>query len=165
MSMLLLLVRHAIALPSGTPDIADDERPLTKRGRKRFRKAARGLARIMPVPDLLLTSPLPRALETAEIAADAWGGVTPTTEPLLAGGQTADLIAALVARNDNGVVALVGHEPGISELLAHLVGGSAERVPFKKGGAALVAMDDAASGRGELVWFLPPRLLRKLAGN
>jgi phosphohistidine phosphatase len=163
--MKLLLVRHAIAVPSGTPGIADEERPLTNRGRKRFRKAARGLARIVPRPDLLLTSPLPRALETAEIAAGAWGEVTPTTEPLLAGGQVADVIAAVLARGENGVVALVGHEPGISKLLAHLVGAAAERLPFKKGGAALVAMDDESSGRGRLVWFLPPRVLRKLGGD
>jgi phosphohistidine phosphatase len=163
--MKLLLVRHAIAVPSGTPGIADDERPLTTRGRKRFRKAARGLARIVPPPDLLLTSPLPRALETAEIAADAWGEVTPTTEPLLAAGQVADLIAAVFARHEDGVVALVGHEPGISELLAHLVEGTAERLPFKKGGAALVTMDAESSGRGRLVWFLPPRVLRTLGGD
>jgi phosphohistidine phosphatase len=163
--MKLLLVRHAIAVPSGTPGIADEERPLTNRGRKRFRKAARGLARIVPRPDLLLTSPLPRALETAEIAAEAWGEVTPTTEPLLAGGPVADVIAAVFARDENGVVALVGHEPGISELLAHLVEAAAERLPFKKGGAALVAMDDGSPGRGRLVWFLPPRVLRKLGGD
>ncbi len=165
MTVKLLLVRHAIAVSPGTPGIADEERPLTKRGRRRFRKAARGLARIVPPPELLLTSPLPRALETAEIAAGAWGKVTPTTEPLLAGGQVAAVIAAVVARDENGVVALVGHEPGISELLAHLVGAVAARLPFKKGGAALVAMDDAASGRGRLVWFLPPRVLRQLGGD
>lgn len=163
--MKLLLVRHAIAVPAGTPDIPDDERPLTKRGRKRFRKAARGLARIVPPPDLLLTSPLPRALETAEIAAGAWGGVIPTPEPLLAAGQAADLIAALAARDAEDVVALVGHEPGISKLLAHLLGGTAECLPFKKGGAALLAMEPAESGRAHLVWFLPPRLLRKLGGD
>ncbi len=163
--MKLLLVRHAIAVPSGTPDIPDDERPLTKRGRKRFRKAARGLARIVSPPDLWLTSPLPRALETAELAADAWGEVTPTQEPLLAGGHAADLVDALVARAESGVVALVGHEPGISDLLAHLVGGDAKRLPFKKGGAALVAMDEESAGRGRLVWFLPPRVLRKLGGD
>jgi phosphohistidine phosphatase len=158
----LVLVRHAIAVPSGTADIADDERPLTKRGRKRFGKAARGLARIVPPPDLLLTSPLPRARETAEIAGAAWGGVTPTPEPLLAGGPPARLLATLAAHREKDLVALVGHEPGMSELLARLVGGTAERVPFKKGGAALIALDDGRSGLGRLVWFLPPRLLRKL---
>jgi hypothetical protein len=90
--------------------------------------------------------------------------VTPTTEPQLAGGQAADLIAALVARRVNGVVALVGHESGISELLAALVGGSAKRMPFKKGGAALVAMD-GASGRGQLIWFLPPCLAERTRGR
>lgn len=160
--MKLLLVRHAIAVPSGTPGIADDERPLTDRGRKRFRKAARGLARIVPAPDLLLTSPLPRALETAEIAAGAWGTVTATPEPLLATGRADEVIAALFERDEDGVVALVGHEPGISELLAHVVEGTPERCPFKKGGAALIAMEDGSSGRGQLVWFLPPRLLRQL---
>jgi phosphohistidine phosphatase len=163
--MKLLLVRHAIAVPSGTPGIADEERPLTNRGRKRFRKAARGLARIVPPPDLLLTSPLPRAVETAEIAADAWGEVTPTMEPLLAGGQAAALIDTLLAHGESGTVALVGHEPGISELLAHLVRGAPERLPFRKGGVALVAMDDGRSGRGRLVWFLPPRVLRKLGND
>jgi phosphohistidine phosphatase len=158
----LLLVRHAIAVPSGTAGIADDERPLTKRGRRRFRRAARGLARIVPPPDLLLTSPLPRARETAEITAAAWGGVTPTPEPLLAGAPPARLLAALAAHREKALVALVGHEPGISELLARLIGAAGERVPFKKGGAALIAMDEGGAGLGRLVWFLPPRLLRKL---
>lgn len=160
--MKLLLVRHAIAVPSGTADIADDERPLTKRGRKRFRKTARGLARIVPPPDLLLTSPLPRARETADIAAEAWGRVTPTPEPLLAGAPPARLLAALATHREKDLVALVGHEPGLSELLARLVGGDAERVPFKKGSAALIEMEEGGSGLGRLVWFLPPRLLRKL---
>lgn len=163
--MKLLLVRHAIAVPSGTADIADDERPLTGRGRKRFRKAARGLARIVPTPDLLLTSPLLRARETAEIAAAAWGGLTPTSEPLLAGAAPARVLAALAAHRDKGVVALVGHEPGMSELLAHLIGGTAQRVPFKKGGAALIEMDEGRPGLGRLTWFLPPRLLRRLGSD
>ena len=163
--MKLLLVRHAIAVPAGAPDIADEDRPLTKRGRKRFKKAARGLARVVPCPALLLTSPLPRALETAEIAADAWGGVAPTPEPLLAGGSAADLVPALAARDDAGVVALVGHEPGISALLAHLIGGAADGLPFKKGGAALVALDGDGAGSGRLLWFLPPRVLRALGGD
>ena len=163
--MKLLLVRHGIAVPSGTADIADDERPLTPRGRKRFRKAARGLARIVPPPDLLLTSPLPRARATAEIAAAAWGGVTPMPEPLLAGAPAAQLLAALAAHREKELVVLVGHEPGISELLARLVEGAAERVPFKKGGAALVEMAEGRSDLGRLIWFLPPRLLRALGSG
>ena len=63
-AMRLLIIRHAIAVPRGTPGIPDDERPLTPAGRKRFQTAARGLARVARRPDVLLTSPLPRALAT-----------------------------------------------------------------------------------------------------
>src|SRR6266850_5759996 len=73
--MRLLIVRHAIAVPHGTPEVPEDERPLTPRGEKRFRAAARGLVRICRRPDVLLSSPLVRARQTADIAAEAWGEV------------------------------------------------------------------------------------------
>ncbi len=163
--MKLLVVRHGIAQPHDTPDVADEERRLTPRGKKRFRKAARGLARIVPRPDVLLTSPLARALETAEITAEAWGGIKPTPEPLLASGKAEALLSTLGPHGDEAVIALVGHEPHVSSLVAHLVGGSGERLPFKKGGAALLQVDGSAPGSGRLIWFLPPRLLRQLADD
>lgn len=167
--MKLLLVRHAIAVPAGTPDVADDERPLTDRGRKRFRKAAAGLAEILDTPDAILTSPLPRAKETAAIAADAWSDVTPIEEPRLAGDHPERVLPDLAAHHDgdheDALIVLVGHEPHLSRLLGHLVGGAGERLPFKKGGAALVEIDPAAPAAGRLIWFLPPRLLRRLGGD
>jgi phosphohistidine phosphatase len=163
--MKLLILRHATAVASGTPDIDDRDRPLTARGRKRFKKAARGLARILPKPDALFTSPLPRALETAEIAATAWGGVIPVEDPRLAGGHSEDILPGLAAHGEDALVALVGHEPDVSHLLGRLVGGAGERLAFKKGGAALVEIDGAAPGSGRLIWFLPPRLLRRLGGD
>ena len=75
--MKLLIIRHAIAVSRNSADLPDDERPLTGRGRRRFRKAADGLARIVDRPDVLLTSPLRRAVQTAEIAAKAWGRIEP----------------------------------------------------------------------------------------
>src|SRR2546426_10063796 len=72
-SMRLLIIRHATAVPRGAPDMPDDERPLTKRGERRFRRAAQGLARLMKRPDTLPTSPPPRAPPTAPNAAQAWG--------------------------------------------------------------------------------------------
>src|SRR5262245_23926901 len=80
--MKLTIIRHAIAVPAGTEGIADDERPLMPKGRRRFREVARGLAEVCEPPDVLLTSPLPRARETAEIAAEAWGDVTPISDPI-----------------------------------------------------------------------------------
>jgi phosphohistidine phosphatase len=71
--MELLIIRHAIAVDRTTPGLPDDQRALTPEGRKKFREAARGLTRIVKRPDALLTSPLLRARQTAEIAAVAWG--------------------------------------------------------------------------------------------
>src|SRR5439155_23799609 len=93
--MRLLIVRHGIAVAHGTPKVPEDERPLTPRGAKRFRAAARGLARICRRPDVLLTSPLVRARQTADIAADAWGRIEPVEEAALAGGSF-DQVAAIV---------------------------------------------------------------------
>jgi phosphohistidine phosphatase len=162
--MKLLLLRHAIAVPAGASDIADGDRPLTAKGRKRFKKAARGLSQIMPTPDLMLVSPLLRARETAEIAGKAWG-LKGTPEPLLAGGDPEALLAAVAAQAKLDVVVLVGHEPDLSQLLAHVTGGGGERMPFKKGGAALVEFDNDEASSGRLIWFMPPRLLRKLGGD
>src|SRR5712691_11683136 len=117
-----ILIRHATAVPRGTPDIPDDERPLTKRGERRFRRAAAGLARVARRPDVLLTSPLPRAHRTAVLAAKAWGKLEPVETPALAGGTFEDVAAALGRYPEDATIALVGHEPQLSELLARLVG-------------------------------------------
>jgi phosphohistidine phosphatase len=164
--MRLLIIRHAAAVPSGTPGVAEDARPLTPRGRARFRVAARGLARIAHRPDVLLTSPLPRAHATAEIAARAFRRLEPVVEPALAHGSLAEVIAALARQPADSLVAIVGHEPVVSGLLARLLGaGAGERLAFKKGGAALVDLPDGARGAGRLIWFLKPRILRTLAGS
>lgn len=163
--MKLLLLRHAIAVPSGTPDVEDDARPLTPKGRKKFEKAAAGLARILDAPEAILTSPLPRARETAEIAAEAWGDVTPVDDPRLASDHPESVLPDLAAHSEDALIVLVGHEPHISSLLGRLIGGAGDRMPFKKGGAALVEIDRATPAAGRLVWLLPPRLLRRLGGD
>lgn len=159
--MRVLLIRHAIAVPSGTPGIEDDERPLTARGRARFRAAARGLARILDPPDVLLTSPLPRARATAEIAARAFGRVEPRDAPVLAQGRLGPILALLAQQPADATVAVVGHEPTLSMLLAKLLdSGHSDRLEFKKGGAALLELGADPAGGGRLVWFLRPRILR-----
>ena len=163
--MELLIVRHAPAVERGTPGYEDDDtRPLTEEGEKKFRKAARGLARILPKPDVLLTSPLPRAHRTAELAADAWGGAGLSVAPPLAGGSIKEIAGLVAAHRAAALVALFGHEPDVSELLAHLLGSPrSERTAFKKGGACLVELGSGGlEGGGRLVWFLPPRILREL---
>ncbi len=162
--MRLLLIRHAPAVPSGTPGLEDDDRPLTPRGRKRFAVAADGLARIMDRPDILLTSPLPRAAATAEIAARAFGKLEPRAERVLAHGGAEAIIALLKRQPEDAVVGVVGHEPVLSLVLARLLGsGRGERLAFKKGGAALVDLPAGPGAGGRLIWFVRPRILRALA--
>jgi len=160
--MRLLIVRHGIAVPHGTPEVPEDERPLTKRGVKRFRAAARGLARLCRRPDALLTSPLVRARQTADIAAEAWGKVEPVDERALAGGTFEQIASAVEAHGDAKLIALFGHEPDVSSLVARLVGSNAsDRLTFKKGGAALLEVPGRMAGGGSLLWYLPPRVLRE----
>jgi len=164
--MRLLIIRHAIAVPRGTADIPDDERPLTPQGEKRFRQAAKGLARITKRPDALLTSPLVRARETAVIAANAWGGPEPGIDVSLASGSFEGLAATLASHPDDATVAIVGHEPHLSTLLARLIGTeSAARLTFRKGGAALVEIPESLDEGGVLVWYMQPKILRRLAGE
>jgi phosphohistidine phosphatase len=162
----LLLLRHAAAVPRGTPGIPDDERPLTEDGTAEFLVAARGLVRIVQRPDVLLTSPLPRARATAKIAAMAFKLGEPTSEPALARESVDAIVTALKAHPPGATVALVGHEPVLGKLLARLLGASPDaRLAFKKGGAALVDLPDGPSSAGWLIWFLGPRILKTLAGT
>jgi len=162
--MKLLLIRHAIAVARGAPGIPDDERPLTPRGEKRFRCAAKGLARITPRPDALFTSPLPRARRTAEIAAAAWGRTTPRDAPALASGKIAELEALLDGCAEGSRVVLVGLEPHLSQLLGYVLRVRDDaRLTFRKGGAALLDLPGRLADGGSLVWYLPPKLLRALS--
>jgi phosphohistidine phosphatase len=162
--MRLLIIRHAVAVPRGTPDMPDDQRPLTSSGRKRFRRAARGLAAAVGRPDVILTSPLPRARKTADIAAKAWGKLKPVDSPALAGGTFEDLAVALAPYGEKATVAVVGHEPDLSELVARLLGTAhPDRVTFRKGGAALVEVSGPLQEGGTLLWYMPPRVLRMLS--
>ena len=161
--MELLIVRHASAVPHGTPGIPDDERPLTPRGEERFREAAVGLAGLLRCPDAILTSPLPRARRTAEIAAEAWQAPAVEALSALASGRFEDLAKALSRFSGDALVALFGHEPHVSSLLGRLIGSRGESLPFKKGAAALVELPGPLTEGGTLIWFLPPRVLRDLA--
>ena len=159
--MELLIIRHGIAVEPGEGGLADEERPLTAEGKAKFERAARGLATILPAPDVLLTSPLIRARATADLAASAWGGPKPTVEGRVAEGS-AQILAAVKEHARHKLVALVGHEPTLSQLVGRLLGTRDEgSFPFRKGGAALLDVGHL-TGPAHLVWFVPPRLLRRL---
>ncbi len=159
--MRLYLIRHATAVPSGSAGIPDDERPLTRRGEQRWKRAARGLAQLLKRPEALFSSPLPRAWRTAEIAAAAWGRLLAQPADALARGSFAEWEELVAAAPAAACVALVGHEPHMSSLVAMIVGGDAARVPFKKGGVAVLEVQGPWVEGGTLLAFLPPGLLRR----
>lgn len=163
--MKLLLVRHAKAEDREGFDGPDDERPLTANGRQKFRTAARGLRKLAPDISLLATSPLVRARQTAEVLARVFSARGIVEQDLLApGGSRKALLAWLAEQSDDEVVALVGHEPDLSELATFLLAsGARPLLEFRKGTAALVRFDGhPAAGQGVLEWLLPPAALRRL---
>lgn len=160
----LLLVRHAIAEERGEAWPDDDLRPLTGKGIGRMRDVAAGLQAMGETADVVLTSPLTRASETASILLEAWSPRPKVTvvEALAPGNAPADTMAALAVYSKTARVALVGHEPDLGVLAAWLIG-SKRPLPFKKGGVARIDIDLPARARsGQLIWLATPRMLRKI---
>jgi phosphohistidine phosphatase len=163
----LLVVRHAVAKDKAAfarTGRSDDERPLTRGGRRDFRKGARGIARLAGKVDLLATSPFTRAAETAELLAPALGLEPVPRKELAQGAPARGVIAWLARQRRRATVAIVGHEPDLSRLVALLVAGRASAgVELEKGGACLVAFEGPVrAGGGTLRWLLTARQLRKL---
>lgn len=169
-SLRLVLIRHAPAEDRETfarGGRNDAERPLTERGREKMVANARGLRAVVPSLDVLATSPLARAAETAEIVAREYDSMPVERVSVLAPGGRRDDFLEWLRSGGRAVatIAVVGHEPDLGELVAWLVTG--EPTPFlsfKKGGAALVELAAPATpGRGTLRWLLAPAVLRSLA--
>jgi len=160
----IYLVRHGVAAEQGPEFPNDDERPLTSEGIERLRVEVLGLREFQVRLDRVLTSPLVRAAQTAEILAAGIGCTAPlvTVDALRPGGRYDALMAALGRLGDARAVALVGHMPSIGEIAARLIGAK-EPLAFKKGGTCCIETDALPPVRaGQLRWFVPPRALRAL---
>jgi phosphohistidine phosphatase len=158
----LYLVRHAIAAERGEEWPDDDKRPLTERGIARFKEIVAGLATLDMEVDEIFTSPLVRARQTADLLAAGVRGkpALKVLDALSPGHAPASVLAQLAKAAKRRRIALVGHEPGLGELAAHLIG-AGRALPFKKGGICRIDVESLTSRRaGALVWFVPPKLLR-----
>lgn len=165
--MELWIVRHGIAIERGAPGVkSDDERWLTEEGKERTREVAKGLAALGVKPALLLTSPLVRARETAEILAEELGvKKVQETDSLRPGFAMTDLCDAILAAGAPDAVLIVGHEPDLGELISTLVwGDDSGQIAMRKAGVALLTLDKLPPGeRGvTLEWLLPPKVLRRV---
>ena len=164
--MEVYLVRHAIARERSRARWPDDAlRPLTPAGKQRFRKAAQGLARLLPKSAQVFTSPYVRARDTASILTAAMDVRRATERPELAAGQPARKTFEFLRKLKSRAVVLVGHEPNLSTLLAAAIIGERARlkIEFRKGGAACLQFPGSVQpGRATLKWLVPPRALRRL---
>ena len=159
----LYLLRHGLAVPHGASDLADDDRPLTPEGERRVRSVARGLKRLGVKVDRIATSPLPRALRTAEIAAEVLKK-SDLIEPvdLLRQGTDAATIRDWIASRPERRLLVVGHNPSLSDLLGLLVVGSPDQAIGglrKAGVAALRPVGE--SGLYQIDWIARPKLFRR----
>jgi phosphohistidine phosphatase len=164
--MILYVVRHALAEDAAAG--GDEARHLTEVGRQRTLKAAARMRALELEFDLILTSPLARAVETAEIIAAAYAtGLTPRVLPELATGiAPGDAVAALAPHGRNDSVMIVGHEPQLSALVSILLTGEpdAMHLRMRKGGCVALELppNRIQPGAAELLWMMTQRQLRKL---
>ena len=163
--MQLWLVRHAVAAEQDAFDGPDAERPLTPKGRRRFREFCDWLTRQTAMPQTIFSSPLVRAAQTAAILAKSAGlkktgglkKTNVTATDLLSPGVDVQQLVQFVRSQAAECLALVGHEPDMSRILAELVDGGAFR--FGKGVVAAVEFASAPAVRaGRLCWFVGPKL-------
>lgn len=158
----LYLIRHGIAAERGDEYPDDSKRPLTGHGITRLRREAKGLDALGITFAEVVSSPLARARQTADVLAGSLKSKPPvvTSDALAPAGTTAAVMQEIAKHARKGSVALVGHEPNLGELAARLIGARA-RLEFKKGGICRIDFEALPpKGAGHLRWFLTPRMLR-----
>jgi phosphohistidine phosphatase len=164
--MRLYLVRHAEAFEPSAKRWPDDRlRPLTPDGMRTFRKAASGIARIADRVECVLTSPFVRALQTSEILKDVAGWPPALEAAELAPDEAAQLALAAIRERKVARLAVVGHEPNLTELVSLSLAGNAARVEcrFEKGAAACLKFpSEVRAGAARLEWLIRPETLRDL---
>ena len=165
--MILYIVRHAIAVPRGTPGINDDDRALTEEGIKKMKRAAAGLRALDCIPGVILSSPLPRAKQTAEILLEAFGREIPlnVTPALAPGGSRSELYREIGVHKKLKSLMVVGHQPSLGEIAGEIAWGSPEHyLELKKGGACALELKILKEvPKGTLLWFLTSSILRQIA--
>ncbi len=158
--MHVYVIRHAIA-EDAAPNQADADRDLTRAGERKFRQVVQGMRALEWRFDRVLASPWLRAARTADLLGPVSAGA-PATTPLLAAAPVPELLAMIAETGEH--VAVVGHEPWLSELVAMLAFGhphKGEALQLKKGG--VVWLDGTAVPGGMMIRaVLPPKISRAL---
>ncbi|RPI33026.1 MAG: phosphohistidine phosphatase SixA [Chloroflexota bacterium] len=156
--MILYFLRHGLAGNRSEWEGDDRLRPLTKKGKDQLEASARLMDKLELGLDLIITSPLVRSRQTAEVVAEGLDMARKMVEDeRLSPGFGLDALAEIVKeRCDLGAIMLVGHEPDFSETIQELTGG---RVVCKKGSLARIDLTSEEPPQGVLVWLLQPKVL------
>ena len=168
LNMNLYIIRHAIAVARGTPGYDDEsQRPLTDKGIRKMNKIANGLRKFDLKLDMILSSPYVRARDTARILASEFQKKDQLgfSDNLIPPGNFETLVAEIHEKYDVDNLALVGHEPMLSQFVSWLTtGDTGMNLVLKKGGACYLSADNLYQNhRANLVWLLTPALMLQLS--
>ncbi|MFO1464616.1 MAG: histidine phosphatase family protein [bacterium] len=165
MALELFFLRHAVAVERGAEGITDEARPLTEEGREKMILAVQGMGRLKIEFEVLLSSPLLRAKQTAELVARhlPFRGPVEFEEELEPGGDLRVLLGKLAARRESRYL-LVGHEPMLGSWIRSLLGWrGVARLRLKKGALCHLLLEGLQAGAGaELIELFQPKALRLL---
>ena len=155
--MQIYLLRHGIAEDAG-PALPDSERALTEEGREKLRRVLKRARAADVSIGVLLSSPLKRAAETAEVAAEVLGytGKIVRSAALEPDASPREAWNEIRARRDEPSLLLASHEPLMSSLAAFLLGCPALQVDMKKAGLVRIDCEALAEPRGVLKWMITP---------
>lgn len=162
----LYLLRHAIAVQRGLAHYPNDDRPLTQKGIQKMKKEAQGIAKLAGSFDIILSSPLVRAYDTARITAEAvkYRKKIERCKKLLPESSLSDFMSLLQEYREHKSVLVVGHEPNMSTIVSALLGSPHSAVEFKKGSLCKIRISGVSSVRhGTLIFHVTPKQLRAMA--
>jgi phosphohistidine phosphatase len=150
----LYVIRHAVAEDHAPDGGGDHDRPLTKKGRRKFERLVRRLQAAGMEIDLIATSPLVRTRQTAEVLAEALASRPPIeVVDALAPGSDWQRLVAWTIRQDAERIAWVGHAPCVGRLVALTIGDGSAAIRMQKGAVAAIRLDDGPGQPGELEWL------------
>jgi phosphohistidine phosphatase len=161
----IYVVRHGIAIDREDPKCPPDpERYLTEEGIEKTKRVAAAVAALGASPDLLLSSPYVRAMQTAEIfgsALDYSKQKIRRTDLLLPGTEPSLLFRELAKDKQTSTLFVFGHAPQLDDIIAAALGSKHHITSLKKAGVALIELKRVSPPNGQLVWLAPPKLLRR----
>ena len=154
----IYLIRHADAVPRGTPGFDDESRPLTEQGQEQARQLGEMFRERKLHLDSVISSPLVRASQTTQALLTDWPDPRPLvlTFEEIGGDMRPKRVAKYLEKLGHLAVAVVGHQPTIGQFAGWLIGSKKAQVDLEKAGVACIACDAVEKRGGVLRWLITP---------